>query len=64
MSLSVIIPAYNAAASLASCLDSVTGSGAEVVVVDDGSEDGTAAVVSDYPGTVLVRQENRGVSGA
>lgn len=64
MSLSVIIPAYNAAASLASCLDSVTGSGAEVVVVDDGSEDGTAAVVSDYPGTVLVRQENRGVSAA
>ena len=64
MSLSVIIPAYNAAASLAGCLDSVSGFGAEVVVVDDGSEDGTVDVVSGYPGTVLVRQENRGVSAA
>lgn len=64
MSLSVIIPAYNAAASLAGCLDSVRGSGTEVVVVDDGSVDGTVDVVSGYPGTVLVRQENRGVSAA
>ena len=37
MRLSVIIPAYNAAGSLAGCLDSVTGSGAEVTVVDDGT---------------------------
>ena len=64
MNLSVIIPAYNAAASLPGCLDSVTGHGAEVIVVDDGSEDGTADVVSGYPGVVLVRQENRGVSAA
>jgi glycosyltransferase involved in cell wall biosynthesis len=41
----------------------------DVVVVDDGSTDGTAAAVeaiaADYPGRVtLIRQENRGLVGA
>ena len=64
MRLSVIIPAYNAVGSLAGCLDSVTGFGAEVVVVDDGSVDGTADVVRGYPGVILLSQRNRGVSAA
>lgn len=64
MRLTVIIPAYNAAGTLACCLDSVTGSGAEVIVVDDGSRDGTAGIVQERPDVTLVRQENRGVSSA
>jgi glycosyltransferase involved in cell wall biosynthesis len=50
-SVSVIIPAYNAAAFLPACLDSVLAqdvAGLEVIVVDDGSTDATRKVVADY----------------
>ena len=45
--VSVIVPAYNSAATIASTLDSVLGQtflAMEVIVVDDGSTDGTAAI--------------------
>ena len=64
MRFSVIIPAYNAADTLAACLNSVNGSGAEVIVIDDGSSDGSLSVVSGYPDVKLIRQENKGVSAA
>lgn len=69
--LSVVVPAYNAQAYLARALDSLVGLGpdVEVLVVDDGSTDGTAALahtyVDRYPGEVrLLRQPNRGHGGA
>lgn len=49
--LSLVIPAYNEAARIAPTLDSVGAyfrdfpGGVEIIVVDDGSSDGTAAVV-------------------
>lgn len=48
--LSVVVPAYNAEAYLARALDSVVGFGpeVEVLVVDDGSTDGTAALAQGY----------------
>ena len=49
--VSVIIPVYNAAPWLGACLDSVLGQtlrDIEVVCVDDGSTDGSAAVLSAY----------------
>ena len=66
--VSVVIPAWNAEGWLARALDSVLGQTflpEEVIVVDDGSTDGTADVARAYGGPVrLVSQENRGLSGA
>lgn len=67
--LSVIIPAYNSEKYLPKCLDSVLSGGdpdIEIVLVNDGSTDGTDAVCRHYAGTcpniVYIRQENHGVA--
>jgi glycosyltransferase involved in cell wall biosynthesis len=70
--ISVIVPAYNVEKFLAETLDSVlaqTFRDFEIIIVDDGSSDGTPAVAQGYstryPGTVrYLRQENRGVAVA
>ena len=71
--LSFIIPAYNSQAFLEKCLNSLLGPDLldklEIIVVDDGSTDATAAIAGDfharYPDTVrLIRQENKGHGGA
>ncbi|WP_159807554.1 glycosyltransferase family 2 protein [Cellulomonas citrea] len=48
--LTVVVPAYNAQEYLRRALDSVVGFGheVEIVVVDDGSTDATAAVAQEY----------------
>lgn len=51
--VSIVIPARDAAQTLAATLDSVVAqdfSGWEAIIVDDGSRDGTAAVASRYIG--------------
>ena len=67
-SVSVIIPSFNRASVLPRALDSVlaqTHVAAEIIVVDDGSSDGTNALVErDYPGVKLLTQGNQGVSSA
>ena len=67
MRFSVVIPVYNAAAYLRQCLDSVVSQSfheTEVVCVDDGSTDGSAAILDEYAARYsrfrVVRQENRG----
>ncbi len=69
MPASVIIPAYNAAATLRRALDSVAAQridGLDVVVVDDGSADATAEVAAAHAvGARVVRHAtNRGSSAA
>lgn len=67
MKLSIIIPAYNAEAYLPHCLDSILAQerqDCEVIVVDDGSTDGTAALLERYPDVKVVHQENRGMGTA
>ncbi len=64
--IGVVIPAYNEAGRIEAVLDAVLNSTSvnQVVVVDDGSEDGTYEVVAEYVksgGVMLVRlPSNRG----
>lgn len=66
--VSVVIPCYNAARYVAATLRSVTaqqGVTMEVIVVDDGSADGSAeAIERDFPGVAVLRQSNAGVAAA
>ena len=70
MKLSVIIPAYNAAATLNEALHSVEQQHVqpfEVIVVNDGSTDDTAKVVQSFMDRlplVCVHQENAGLGAA
>jgi glycosyltransferase involved in cell wall biosynthesis len=66
---SVVIPAYNCESTVASAIRSAldqTEPSREVIVVDDGSRDGTAASVESirHDDLRLIRQANRGVSAA
>lgn len=66
--VSVVIPTYNCARYVAGAVESALGQtapGIEVIVVDDGSTDETAEVMSRFDGLVrYVRQENAGVAVA
>ena len=68
MNISVVIPTYNRCESLRRALLSVfsqTLLPAEVVVIDDGSTDGTNAMIrTEFPEVIYYRQENLGVSSA
>jgi glycosyltransferase involved in cell wall biosynthesis len=66
--VSIVIPAYNAEKFIAETIDSVIGqtyTNWELIVVDDGSKDGTKEVVAAYlgdPRVKYVHQQNAGVS--
>lgn len=66
--ISVVIPAFNAAGYIAQALESVAAQDMaelEVIVVDDGSSDGTAKVVAEgFPWVTLLRKENGGAGSA
>lgn len=74
LALSVILPAFNEEALLGGCalalrksLDSL-GAAAEIIIVDDGSSDGTAAVAdrlaATQSGIAAIHQQNQGIGGA
>ena len=66
MRISVIIPAYNAEATLADCLESVarqTLRPFEVVLVDDGSTDNTRGVAARFEGRLMLRIVTQANSG-
>jgi glycosyltransferase involved in cell wall biosynthesis len=64
--VSIVIPCYGQAHFLSEAIESVLGQShpAEIVVVDDGSPDNTAEVVSRYPQVRYIRQENKGLAEA
>lgn len=64
---SVIIPAYNRRGYLLGCLESVAAqrhAPHEVIVVNDGSTDGTREAVEDMEGVQLIQQRNGGPGAA
>jgi glycosyltransferase involved in cell wall biosynthesis len=60
----VIIPAYNAEATIAGVAREALQSGFPLLVVDDGSGDGTAASLKGLPVNLLRHRENRGKGAA
>lgn len=64
--ISVVVPTYNAGPYIAECLTSIIAQEVdrlEVVVVDDGSSDDTAAIVTKYTQNTAVRYVRRTHSG-
>ncbi len=66
---SIIIPAYNEAGNISSCLDSVFASNypkekLEVIVVDDGSTDGTRKIAERHKSVKILLQNHKGKSDA
>ncbi len=71
MSISVIIPAYNVEKYIEECLDSVlnqTFKDLEIIVVDDGSDDGTLKIIEEYASKdnriILIKKDNKGPGSA
>lgn len=71
MTVSIVIPVYNADRYLCECLDSVsaqTYKDIEVVLVDDGSTDGSATICDEYAASdvrmFVIHKHNGGVTSA
>jgi cellulose synthase/poly-beta-1,6-N-acetylglucosamine synthase-like glycosyltransferase/peptidoglycan/xylan/chitin deacetylase (PgdA/CDA1 family) len=66
--VTVIVPAYNESAGIEAAVRSIVASShpVEIIVVDDGSSDGTASLVEalGLPGVTVIRKENGGKPSA
>lgn len=69
--VTIIVPVYNSRTYLAKCLDSLIiqdYSNIEIILVDDGSTDGSSNIIDEYVVTdsrfIAIHQKNRGVSAA
>lgn len=60
----MIIPAYNAAKTIEVVAREALQAGFPLLVVDDGSDDGTAACLKGLPVNILSHRENRGKGSA
>src|ERR1051326_1219914 len=62
--IEIIIVTYNSAAEIGACLEAASGTGAEIVVVDNASTDGTIAEVKKRNVRLIANSENRGFAAA
>ncbi|GGE48906.1 glycosyl transferase [Agaricicola taiwanensis] len=63
--ISVLVPVWNDERRIGLCLDALLAQSLapeqfEIIVIDNGSTDGTAAVVSEYAGVILLREDKPG----
>lgn len=69
--ISIIVPVYNVEKYLRECLDSICGQqniDSEIIVVDDGSTDGSGAICDEYAGKyaniTVIHKQNEGAAFA
>jgi glycosyltransferase involved in cell wall biosynthesis len=60
MKVAVVIPAYNEARTIRDVATRALAQLSDVIVVDDGSADGTAAALADLPLTLIANPVNQG----
>lgn len=71
ISVSIVVPVYNAAPYLRKCLDSVvnqTLKNVEIIFIDDGSTDGSSEICKEYASKdsriIYYKKENEGLAAA
>lgn len=71
MKVSIVVPIYNVESYLGRCVDSIlaqTHLDIEIILVNDGSPDGCAAICEKYAAAdsriIVINQENKGLPGA
>ena len=62
--IGIVVVTYNSAEHIGSCLDAALPTGAEVVVVDNASSDGTCDLVRRRPVRLVANADNRGFAAA
>jgi dolichol-phosphate mannosyltransferase len=60
----IVIPTFNEAGNLPTLFDGLSGVGASIIIVDDGSDDGTAEIAADHGATVIQRGSKQGLASA
>ena len=69
LDVSVVIPAYQAAATIGACIEAVRAqrypiAQREIIVIDDGSRDATAEIARGYADVTVISQPNGGAAAA
>ncbi len=62
--IGIVIVTYNSGSEIGPCLDAALASGAEVIVVDNGSRDATVSEVNRHGARLIANRENRGFAAA
>src|ERR1044072_4795536 len=60
----IVIVTYNSAEHIGECLDAALVSGAQVIVVDNASQDETCSIVSNRRARLIANEDNRGFAAS
>ena len=60
----IVIPTFNEAGNIPTLLRGLEPVGATIIIVDDGSTDGTAEIATQYGATVIQRGSKQGLASA